>query len=238
MQLAEFCNWKLFFTPRYHRDSLGDELYLQKNEGVNDEEQVIPFVYVKDASGNEKYPHDTQGNQIAFKAQDAKRWIYAIDKDKNAFYPTDNTEKDIVLGDYIYKNDGSFKYPLNKDGDPVYETDDTTNDEVYFIKNDGFINSGEDRKGNQGYAEKENRDEYYPANGEFACDHSGSPQYACTSKGEVIFPSDAPNNESYIKDDLNGGSHVIYMGDVLLDRYAKTSNGEKIYLIQITNQTS
>ncbi|GFU74756.1 uncharacterized protein TNCV_2431461 [Trichonephila clavipes] len=257
-------------VPSYPKDSLGDESYLQKNEGgeyyltqreqvfaikegkpyyakdkdqnefypvLNDEEQVIPFVYAKDALGNEKYPHDSQGNQIAFKASDANRWIYAIDKDKNAFYPTDNTGKDIVLGDYIYKNDGSFKYPLNKDGDPVYEKDNTTNDEVYVIKNDGFINWGMDREGNQRYAKKQNGDEYYPTSGEFACDYSGLPQYARTSTGEVIFPSDAHNNESYIKDDSIGGSDVIYMEDVLLDRYAKKNNGEEIYPIEITNQT-
>ncbi|GFX46070.1 uncharacterized protein TNCV_3042601 [Trichonephila clavipes] len=257
-------------VPSYPKDSLGDESYLQKNEGgeyyltqreqvfaikegkpyyakdkdqnefypvMNDEEQVIPFVYAKDALGNEKYPHDSQGNQIAFKASDSNRWIYAIDKDKNAFYPTDNTGKDIVLGDYIYKNDGSFKYPLNKDGDPVYEKDNTTNDEVYVIKNDGFINWGMDREGNQRYAKKQNGDEYYPTNGEFACDYSGLPQYAHTSTGEVIFPSDAHNNESYIKDDSIGGSDVIYMEDVLLDRYAKKNNGEEIYPIEITNQT-
>ncbi|GFW11831.1 hypothetical protein TNCV_4100431 [Trichonephila clavipes] len=242
-------------TPNIPKDSLGNELYLQKKyeggeyyltqgeqvfaikEGkpyyakdkdqnefypvVNDEKQVIPFVYVKDASGNEKYPHDTQGNQIAFKVQGAKGWIYATDKDENAFYPTDNTGKDIELGDYIYKNDGSFEYPLNKDGHPVYGTDDTTNDEVYFVRNDGFINWGVDRKGNQRYAKKENLDEFYPANGEFACDYSGSPQYARTNKGEVIFPSDAHNNESYVKDDAIGGSYVIYIRDILLNRYAK-----------------
>ncbi|GFR03151.1 uncharacterized protein TNCT_478281 [Trichonephila clavata] len=80
-----------------------------------------------------------------------------------------------------------------------------------------------------------NGDEYYPANGEFACDPSGSPQYARTSDGEVIFPLDAEGNESYLKDD--GESHVIYMGDVLLDRYAKTKNGEEIYPIQVINPT-
>ncbi|GFY55669.1 uncharacterized protein TNIN_424521 [Trichonephila inaurata madagascariensis] len=179
-------------------------------------------------------------NQIALKAQGVgsmQPLVWMMETDGNAFYPTDNTRKDIVLGEYIYKNDGSFKYPLNRDGHPVYETDDTTNDEVYFIKNDGSINWGVDRKGNQRYAKNENGDEYYPPNGEFSCDHSGSPQNALTSDGEVIFSSDAHKNESYIKNDAIGGSHVIYMGDVLLDRYAKTSNGEGIYPIQITNQT-
>ncbi|GFW11076.1 uncharacterized protein TNCV_276081 [Trichonephila clavipes] len=94
-----------------------------------------------------------------------------------------------------------------------------------------------DKKGNQRYAKKENGDEYYPPNGELACDPSGSPQYARTSDGKVIFPLDAERNESYLKDDATGGSHVIYMGDVLLNRYAKTSNGEEIYPIQVTNQS-
>ncbi|GFQ65896.1 uncharacterized protein TNCT_574961 [Trichonephila clavata] len=93
---------------------------------------------------------------------------------------------------------------------------------------------GMDKEGNQRYAKKENGDEYYPANGEFACDHSGSPQNARTRDGKVIFPLDAERNESYLKDD--GESHVIYMGDVLLDRYAKTRNGEEIYPIQVTHQ--
>ncbi|GFS72657.1 uncharacterized protein TNCV_1420601 [Trichonephila clavipes] len=186
--------------PYYAKDKDKNEFY----PVVNDEEKVIHFVYANDASGNEKYPHDTQENQIAFKAQGAKGWIYATNKNKNAFYPTDNTRKDIVLGDYIYKNDGSFKYPLNKEGHPVYETDDATNDEVYFVKNGGFINWGVDRKGNQRYAKKENGDELYPANREFACDHSGSPQYARTkdvllnryaktSNGEEIYPIQITN---------------------------------------------
>ncbi|GFQ69539.1 uncharacterized protein TNCT_33971 [Trichonephila clavata] len=118
---------------------------------------------------------------------------------------------------------------------PKYETDDTTNDEVYVIQMDGSMNWGVDKEGNQRYAKKENGDEYYPANGEFACDHSGSPQYARTRDGKVIFPLDAERNESYLKDD--GETHVIYMGDVLLDRYAKTKNGEEIYPIQVINPT-
>ncbi|GFY50628.1 hypothetical protein TNIN_432111 [Trichonephila inaurata madagascariensis] len=101
---------------------------------------------------------------------------------------------------------------------------------------DGSINWGVDKNGNQRYAKRENGDEYYPANRELACHHSGSPQCARTSDGGVVFPPDAHKKESYIKDDAIGGSHVIYMSDVLLDRYAKTSNGEEIYPIQITSQ--
>ncbi|GFS99960.1 putative RNA-directed DNA polymerase from transposon X-element [Trichonephila clavipes] len=47
----------------------------------------------------------------------------------------------------------------------------------------------------------------------------------------------AERNENYTKDDAIGGFHVIYMVYVLLDRYAKTRNGEDIYPIQVTNQT-
>ncbi|GFQ71723.1 uncharacterized protein TNCT_703481 [Trichonephila clavata] len=101
---------------------------------------------------------------------------------------------------------------------------------------DRSINLGVDKEGNQRYAKKENGDEYYPANGEFACNPSGSPQFARTRNGKVTFPLDAEINESYLKDD--GESHVIYMGDVLLDRYAKTRNGEEIYPIQVTHQSA
>ncbi|GFR32841.1 hypothetical protein TNCT_443231 [Trichonephila clavata] len=162
--------------------------------------------------------------------------MYATDKDGNAFHPTDNTGKEMTYGKYIYKKDGYIKYPLNRVGHPEYETDDTTNDEIYVFQMDGSINWGVDKEGNQRYAKKENGDEYYPANGEFACDPSGSPQYARTSDGEVIFPLDAEGNESYLKDD--GESHVIYMGNVLLDRYAKTKNWEENYPIQVINPTS
>ncbi|GFX57388.1 uncharacterized protein TNCV_3138071 [Trichonephila clavipes] len=212
-------------TLLYPKDSLGNEYYLVDNEGdefyltdrkpvfaikegkhyyatdkdenefypiVNDRVQFIPFLYAKDALGNEKYPQDRLGNQMPLTEQGTGGWRYATDKDGNAFYPTNHNGKEIV---YV------------------------------------------DKKGNQRYAKKENGDEYYPPNGELACDPSGSPQYARTSDGKVIFPLDAERNESYLKDDATGGSHVIYMGDVLLNRYAKTSNGEEIYPIQVTNQS-
>ncbi|GFY38829.1 hypothetical protein TNIN_3541 [Trichonephila inaurata madagascariensis] len=213
--------------PYYAKDKDENEFY----PVVNGKVEVIPFLYAKDALGNEKYPQDAKGNEIALKAQGKTGWTYAIDKDGNAFYPTDNTGADNILGRYIYKNDGSIKYPLNQEGYPMYETDDTTNDELYSIKNDGSINWGVDREGNQIYAKKENGDEYYPSNGEFACDQFGSPQYASTRDGKVIFPLDAYGNESYIKDDAIGASDVIYMDDVVLDRYAKKKTPEKKFTL-------
>ncbi|GFR14699.1 uncharacterized protein TNCT_490232 [Trichonephila clavata] len=215
----------------YAKDKDENEFY----PVVNNKVQTIPFLYAKDALGNEKYPQDKHGNELPLPEQGTGVWIYAKDKDGNAFYPTDNTGKEVKYAKYIYKKDGYVKYPLNREGHPEYETDDTTNDEVYVIKKDGSINWGMDKHGNQRYAKKENGDEYYPENGEFACDHSGSPQYARTSDGEVIFPLDAERNESYLKD--NEGSHVIHMGNVFLDRYAKTKNGEEMYPIQMTNPT-
>ncbi|GFY64073.1 hypothetical protein TNIN_184061 [Trichonephila inaurata madagascariensis] len=183
-----------------------------------------PF-YPKDSLGNELYLTNNEGDEYYLTQ---RKQVFAIKED--------HTGKEIVYGKYIYKKDGYVKYPLNPDGHPQYETDDTTNDEVYVIK-DGSINWGVDKNGNQRHAKKENGDEYYLENGEFACDQSGSPQYARTSDGKVIFPLDAEGNESYLKDDTNGESHVIYMGDVLLYRYAKTINGEEIYSVQATNQT-
>ncbi|GFQ99857.1 uncharacterized protein TNCT_226741 [Trichonephila clavata] len=78
-------------------------------------------------------------------------------------------------------------------------------------------------------------DEYYPMNGEFARDQNGTPQYARTSDGEVIFPLDAKGNESYLKD--NGESHVIHVDNMLLDRYIKTKNGKEMYPIQMIKPT-
>ncbi|GFR29463.1 uncharacterized protein TNCT_341121 [Trichonephila clavata] len=202
---------------------------------VNNKVQTIPFLYAKDASGNDTYPTDLHGNEFPIPEKGTGGFMYATDKDGNAFYPTDNTGKEMTYGKYIYKKDGFIQYPLNREGHPEYQTDDTTNDEVYVFQMDGSINWGVDKEGNQRYAKKENGDEYYPANGEFACDHSVSPQYARTSDGEVIFPLDAEGNESYLKEDEE--SHVIYMGDVLLDLYAKTKNGEEIYPIQVINPT-
>ncbi|GFR16624.1 uncharacterized protein TNCT_246641 [Trichonephila clavata] len=100
---------------------------------------------------------------------------------------------------------------------------------------DGSVHWGVDQNGNQRYAKKENGDEYYPMNGEFARDQNGTPQYARTSDGEVIFPLDAKGNESYLKD--NGESHVIHVDNVLLDRYIKTKNGEEMYPIQMMKPT-
>ncbi|GFQ68500.1 uncharacterized protein TNCT_322791 [Trichonephila clavata] len=90
---------------------------------------------------------------------------------------------------------------------------------------DGSVLWGVDQNGNQRYAKKENGDEYYPMNGEFARDQNGTPQYARTSDGEVIFPLDAKGNESYLKD--NGESHVIHV--ILNEKYAKTALQEAKY---------
>ncbi|GFQ84604.1 hypothetical protein TNCT_738571 [Trichonephila clavata] len=215
----------------YAKDKDRNEIY----PVVNNKVQTIPFLYAKDASGNDTYPTDLHGNEFPIPEQGTGGFMYATDKDGNAFYPIDNIGKEMTYGKYIYKKDGYIQYPLNRVGHPEYETDDTRNGEVYVFKMDGSINWGVDKEGNQRYAKKENGDEYYPANGEFACDPSGSPQYARTSDGEVIFPLDAEGNESYLKDD--GESPVIYMGDVLLDRYAKTKDGEEIYPIQVINPT-
>ncbi|GFW11833.1 uncharacterized protein TNCV_4100441 [Trichonephila clavipes] len=186
---------------------------------VNNKETFIAtgyaYTYAKDASGKSIYLLDTNGNQIALPKLG-----------------------EIVFGDYIYNKDGTIKFPLNREGDPKYETDQNTNDQVYFIKAERSINWGMDKKGNQRYAKRKNGDEYYPANREVAYHHSGSPQYARTSDGNVLFPLDVELNNSYIKDNTNGDSHVIYIGDDLLDRYAKTKNGEEIYPIEITNQTT
>ncbi|GFR07207.1 uncharacterized protein TNCT_396321 [Trichonephila clavata] len=224
-------------TPLYLKDPSGNEMYLTNNEGdeyyLTGRKQV--FAIKEDASGHDTYPKDLHGNEFPIPEQGTGGFMYATDKDGNAFYPTDNTGKEMTYGKYIYKKDGYIQYPLNRVGHPKYETDDTTNDEIYVLQMGGSINWGVDKEGNQRYAKKDNGDEYNPANGEFACDSSGSPQYARTSDGEVIFPLDAEGNESYLKDD--GESHVIYMGNVLLDRYAKTKNGEEIYPIQLINPT-
>ncbi|GFX88947.1 hypothetical protein TNCV_2478301 [Trichonephila clavipes] len=165
--------------PFYAKDKDQNEFY----PIVNNQEVAIGHyfskVYARNASGKEKYPHDAEGNEIIFPLLiGAASWKYAKDEKENAFYPTDKYGEEKVYGDYIYNNDGSFKYPLNREGMPKYETDDTTKDEVYVMKTDGLINWGVDKKGNQRYAKKENGDEYYPPNGELACDPSGSPQYA------------------------------------------------------------
>ncbi|GFQ75758.1 uncharacterized protein TNCT_211531 [Trichonephila clavata] len=220
--------------PFYAKDKYQNEFY----PVINNREVAIGYffskIYAKTASGKEIYPHDAEGNEVILPKLGTLSWNYAKDEDGNAYYPTDKTGEEIVQGDYIYDEDGSFKYPLNREGMPKYEKDDTTHDEVYVIKMDLSINWGVDKNGNQRYAKKENGDEYYPINGEFIYDPSGSPQYARTREGNIIFPLDVERNESYLMDD--GGSDVIYMGDVLLDRYAKTRSGEEIYPIQITHQ--
>ncbi|GFY64072.1 hypothetical protein TNIN_184051 [Trichonephila inaurata madagascariensis] len=192
-------------TPFYAKDKDQNEFY----PVVNNQEVAIgyffSYVYARNASGKETYPHDAKGNEVIFPKLDTVSWKYAKEEKENAFYPTDKNGKEKVYGDYIYNNDGSL---------------------------------GVDKKGNQRYAKNENGDEYHPPNGELACDQSGSPQYARKNDGEVIFPLDAERNESYLKDDTNGDAHVIYMGDVLLDRFAKTRNGDEIYPIQMTNQTA
>ncbi|GFY57138.1 uncharacterized protein TNIN_267991 [Trichonephila inaurata madagascariensis] len=189
---------------------------------------MYPF-NAKDASGNECYPKDSNGDEYyiwnvwthvpathngdAYYAKNhlGEEMLNELEICKRRrgkpFYPTDKNGEEKVYGDYIYNKDGSFKYPLNPDGHPLY-------------------------------AKKENGDEYYPPNGELAYDQYGSTQYSGTRDGEVIFPLDAERNESYLKDDTNGDSHMIYMGDDLLDRYDKTRNGEEIYPIQMTNQTT
>ncbi|GFR32837.1 uncharacterized protein TNCT_443221 [Trichonephila clavata] len=115
---------------------------------------------------------------------------------------------------------------------PKYETNDTTHDEVYVIHMDRSINWGVDKEGNQRYAKKENGDEYYPANGEFACNPSGSPQYARTRDEKVIIPLDAERNDSYLKDE--GESHVIYM-DLQEAKYPLDEYGNE-YTLEIPIQ--
>ncbi|GFQ73882.1 uncharacterized protein TNCT_636201 [Trichonephila clavata] len=215
----------------YAKDKDKNEIY----PIVNNKAQTIPFLYAKNALGNDTYPTDAHGNEFPIPEQGTGGFMYATDKDGNAFYPTDNTGKEITYGKYIYKKDGFIQFPLNREGYPEYQTDDATNDEVYVIKMDGSVHWGVDQNGNQRYAKKENGDEYYPMNGEFARDQNGTPQYARTSDGEVIFPLDAKGNESYLKD--NGESHVIHVDNVLLDRYIKTKNGEEMYPIQMMKPT-
>ncbi|GFR16702.1 hypothetical protein TNCT_391411 [Trichonephila clavata] len=170
---------------------------------VNNREVAIGYffskIYAKTASGKEIYPHDAEGNEVILPKLGTLSWNYAKDEDGNAYYPTDKTGEEIVQGDYIYDEDGSFKYPLNREGMPKYEKDDTTHDEVYVIKMDLSINWGVDKNGNQRYAKKENGGEYYPINGEFIYDPSGSPQYASTREGNIIFPLDVERNESYLR---------------------------------------
>ncbi|GFR12918.1 uncharacterized protein TNCT_328091 [Trichonephila clavata] len=223
--------------PYYAKDKDQNEFY----PVVNDEELAISSIiriYAKDAKGNQKYPRDKEGNEKALPRLDLRSWQYATDKEGNAFYPKNKFGKEVLYGDYIQRKDGSIQYPLTEDGNPEYEIDYTTRDEYYFIKKDESINWGEDINGNQRYAKKANGDEYYPPNGELAYDHSGSPQYARTEDGQVIFPLDVEGNECYIKDDSKGGSHVMYMDDVLLERYAKTKTGEEVYPVEITNQST
>ncbi|GFQ84607.1 uncharacterized protein TNCT_738581 [Trichonephila clavata] len=213
----------------YAKDKDQNEFY----PVINNREVAIGYffskIYAKNASGKEKYPHDAEGNEVILPKLGTLSWNYAKDEDGNAFYPKDKTGEEIVYGDYIYYKEGSFKYPLNRDGMPKYETDDTTHDEVYVIQMERSINWGVDKEGNQRYAKKENGDEYYPANGEFACDPSGSPQYARTRDGKVIFPLDAERNESYLKDD--GESHIAgrYKEVILNEKYATTDLQEAKY---------
>ncbi|GFS79035.1 uncharacterized protein TNCV_4342551 [Trichonephila clavipes] len=183
-------------------------MYLVVNNNENPIATGYAYKYTKDASGKSIYPLDTNGNQIALPKLE-----------------------EIVFGDYIHNNDGAIKFPLNQEGDPKYETDINTNDQVYFIKTDGSINWGVDKNGNQRYAKRKNGDEYYPDTREFARHDSGSPQYAHTRDGKVIFPLDVELNESYIKDDTNGDSHTTrrYKEVILNGKYAKTNLQEAKY---------
>ncbi|GFY40492.1 hypothetical protein TNIN_7391 [Trichonephila inaurata madagascariensis] len=164
----------------YPKDKDQNEVYPIVNNKEKPLVQGYAYTYAKDASGKSKYPHDINGNEIALPKIGMGGWHYAKDENGNAFYPKNKSGEEIVFGDYIRNKDGTFKFPLNREGDPKYDTDKHTNDQVYFIKADGSVNWGVDKNGNQRYAKRANGDEYYPENRELACHHSGSPQYART----------------------------------------------------------
>ncbi|GFU74757.1 uncharacterized protein TNCV_2431471 [Trichonephila clavipes] len=239
LRKVHFLMSKDTFAPRNDKPSPPkDQTEIKPVVNHKEKPVVTGDTYTKDASGKSIYPLDSNGNEIAFTKQGTGGRHYATDEKNNAYYPKNKFGGEVVFGDYILNKDGTIKFPLNREGDPKYEKDNHTNDQVYFTKKDGSINWGVDKHGNQRYAKRKNGDEYYPETGEFARNHSGSPQYARTRYGKVIFPLDVEFNESYIKDDTNGDSHVIYIGDDLLHRYAKTKNGEEIYPIEITNQAT
>ncbi|GFT26042.1 uncharacterized protein NPIL_17091 [Nephila pilipes] len=230
-ELFAFRDGKYF----YAKDKNKNELY----PTVDNRQEALNH-YAKDASGKEKYPKDKDGNELPLIQSyiGQNKWMYAKDEKGNAFYPKNAIGVEVKYGDYIMNADNSIKYPLDINGEPSYEVDVTTNDEMYFLTKDGKISWGVDAGGNQRYAKKENGDEYYPPNGEIAYLKIGLPQYAHRTDGEAIFPIDAEGNEYYLVNDTDGGSNVIHAAGVLLHRYAQTRFKEDIYPIQVTDQVS
>ncbi|GFY68149.1 hypothetical protein TNIN_373131 [Trichonephila inaurata madagascariensis] len=167
--------------------------------------------------------------------------LYPKDKDQNEMYPVvNNKETPIAQGyAYAYAKDasGKSKYPLDTNGNEIalskigvggwhYAKDENGN---ALPKNKSERNSVGD------YIRNKDGTVKFPLNRE------GDPAMIrintqMTRDGKVIFPLDAYGNESYIKDDAIGASDVIYMDDVVLDRYAKKNTGEEIYPIQLSNQ--
>ncbi|GFS88245.1 hypothetical protein TNCV_1722971, partial [Trichonephila clavipes] len=166
LRKVHFLMSKDTFAPRNDKPSPPkDQTEIKPVVNHKEKPVVTGDTYTKDASGKSIYPLDSNGNEIAFTKQGTGGRHYATDEKNNAYYPKNKFGGEVVFGDYILNKDGTIKFPLNREGDPKYEKDNHTNDQVYFTKKDGSINWGVDKHGDDllhRYAKTKKGEEIYP----------------------------------------------------------------------------
>lgn len=179
-------------VQKYAHDKNGHE-YLPSN--VVDGEKQFHFtydsfgkpIYPKNKIKEEYYPID--GYDRVLERRNGV-WRYARDTKRREVYP-----KDESLNEYVYKKtliveNGVPRLPQNRNGEPIYPKDSKTKDEYYvFNKETGrFIiltNSFQDEY----YAKTLGGDDIYPPNDQIAKSADGTPLYALTKDGKVIYPT-------------------------------------------------
>lgn len=187
--------------------------------------------YARDEHYNQYYPKDEHGVDQPYIDPSSGKATYARTKNGEEIYPKNKEDCEFVINtQYIINKDGTIKYPLDVNGDPVYDTDPQGN-QIYLVVG-GVTQIGKNQHGVPVYARRKTSsgtmDEFYPEDGQIAYLQSGEPIYAETSAGEIIFPTDKAKNEIYLKHKLTQADS-IYSAGKKLSRYAQDNQGNEVY---------
>lgn len=218
--------------PYYAKDKNQKEIY----PVISGKQRTIPDAtpdkyYAKDEHDNQYYPKDRSDFEQPYIDATSGKVTYARTNYGEEFYPKSALGFEIVNRDqYITNKDGTLKYTLDVNGDPVYPQHSSGNE--YYMLFNGKLQLAKNKSGVPVYAKRKTSsgemEEFYPPDGQIAYLLTGEPIYAEKSTGELIFPTDAAKNEFYLKNRITQAD-AVYSAGKMLHRYARDNQGNEFY---------